>query len=368
MPEPDVVVELNVGNTCPSDDDLQKIQEVVKSAVPLGADMRALRVCSERQQLDGMVLSIGLWADDGGETDAQLETALLAASLLIRGRSAALSFAPNAIQLMASASWSRKPKKIDKKIGFIRLGENIAVTIGDGHIVTRITGQYKVRFAPNISFTVTMRDRLNLRRLGPPPLDATTTTKVSPNLAKVAIIAALLSPTLGILTFWQGDKLIPTPSGQGAGGALAAQWPQQILTEIDPPDLPGKIVLLWADLVVDDRGVRTLGAFIPVPRTSAAVIKGPSAITVELPANSARRTYEVITQDLRGDLAIRWTIDGAPAGREAKEDVRFSVPGRDAQTIFRRLQVEVRDEDGVVETDELRVRFEVKLRPGMQPF
>ena len=109
-----------VGDTCP--EDLSKIQDAAKAAAPLGSASRALAICSDRPQFSGKVLSIGMWSDDGGDSDAQLESALIAASPLIPGSSAALMFTSDAIQFMASLDWEKKPKKIDAKVGFIRLG------------------------------------------------------------------------------------------------------------------------------------------------------------------------------------------------------------------------------------------------------
>lgn len=61
-------------------------------------------------------------------------------------------------------------------------------------------------------------------------------------------------------------SLASTPGITSIGQALAAQWPLQILTEIAPPDLPGKLALYWTKLVTGDKGVLTLGYFLPQER------------------------------------------------------------------------------------------------------
>ena len=230
-----------------------------------------------------------------------------------------------------------------------------------------------MRFSPNIPFTFTVRDSLALQIAGSdPPLEATSSTKMTPNLLKLAAIVSLVSPLLGGLIFWQGPNLVesigPAPDAAGAGGALAAQWPPHILTEVIPPDLPGKIMFFWRDLVVDSGGVRTLGTFFPVQRMPRAFIKGPSAITVRLPAHSARRTYRLVTQDLRGARQVQWMIDGVRAGRGTAQEVQFQTPGLDPGTISRQLSVEVRDQDGLMASHGSTERFEVSVPPGKQPF
>jgi len=205
-----------------------------------------------------------------------------------------------------------------------------------------------------------------------PPLKADPNTRFAPNTIKYTLIVTPISLLLGGLIFWQGDNLVESlaspPNTTGAGGALAAQWPTQILTRIAPPILPGKITLHWTDLVVDDRGVRTLGYIIPETRIPMAFIYGPRAITMQLPAHRAFTTYRLVTQDLRGPLEIQWSIDGVLAGRAAVQEVRFETPGVDPDIVSRQLRVEVHDVDGLMATHELEVRFEVKVPPGKQPY
>ena len=376
MPNPDVVFELAINRDIQiDDDDLSVIQNFAQSAVPLGDAARALTILSERAGFDERILSIGLWADDGGDTDAQLEAALRAAGPLVPGRGAALLFTASALQFIASNAWGSVNKKIDAPIGFVRLSDDISVEIDTDVIVTTVRGQYKVRFMPNLPFKLRIRERLDVQRTGgPPPLVVVeSTTKVVVGVLKAGAILSLLSPALGALTFWKGDELAeriaPTPDVGGAGGNLAAQWPAEIVTDIAPPARPGKFILLWTDLLVDATGVRTRGAFLPSARTPEVFINGPASIALQQPHGSTVATYRVVTLDLRPPLQrLRWIIDGVTAGRRATQEVRFGTPGVvDPPEETRLVRVEVTDADGLVAVRERSVHFQVKPAPGHQP-
>jgi hypothetical protein len=375
VPIPDVVLELGINRSIQiSDDDLAAIQAFAQSAVPLGDTARALAVFSERANFDEKVLSIGLWADDEGDSDAQLEAALVAAGPLIPHRSAALLFTAHALQFMASNAWKDVNKKIDAPIGFVRLSDDISVGIDADVIVTTVRGQYKLRFLPNLPFKFRIRERLDVQRTGSPPLVVVERTgKTVVGTLKAAALLSLISPALGALAFWQGSNLAesisPTPEVGGAGGSLAAQWPPEILTDIVPPARPGKLTFLWTELLVDVTGVRTRGAVVPVARTPDVFIKGPGSITLQQPHGSTVVTYQAITQDLRGPLQRRrWIIDGVSAGRRATQEVRFGILGVvDPPPETRLVRVEMRDADGLEAAREISVDFQVTTAPGHQP-
>jgi hypothetical protein len=374
--KPDIILEIQLP-FCPTPEARRRIEDIARDAAPLGDAGRSLTICSDRPGFGDKVLSVGLWADDGGASDAEFSEALVAASPLTPDQGAALLFTPAALQRIATLRWSQVPKKQEAPVGFVRLRDDISVVIRDGAIVTTVKGEWKKRFAPNISFTVTVRDVLKLRTVRipglDPPLKAAAEKSINPNTIKWAVLGTLVSPLLGGLIFWQGDNVVeglaPTPP-EGAGGALAARWPGQIMTEINPREgLLGKFLFTWTVLEVDSTGVRTLGAFSSASRVPTAFIEGPPAISVELPAHSARKTYRLIPVDLRGNLKIRWRIDSVPAGRARRQAVDFETPGLDPGSVSRRLRVEVEDVDELTaRSNELTVRFETKVPPGKQPF
>jgi hypothetical protein len=199
MPAPDIVFEFEFppGLPCPGYNQLRDLQNIVAAAIPLGRTTRALAICSGRSDFSGNVLSIGLWIDDEGESEEQLKNALIVAGPLVPQRTVALLFGANAIQYLASAGWSDAPKRFNAKIGFVRLSDEISVEILGHLVVTTVTGQYKLRFLPNIPFTLKVRDRLSGLPPGSvPPLIAKPTTSLSVNTIAYALLAALISPAL----------------------------------------------------------------------------------------------------------------------------------------------------------------------------
>jgi hypothetical protein len=373
MPVPDIVFQFALaGLPCPGDNQLQSIENDAQAAVPLGRATRALASCSDRPDLGGNVLSIGVWAADGGESVDQLENDLIAAGSLTRGMGIALLFGANAIQILASAGWAKVPKRLDSSLpGFARLSNDISVVIAGDQIVTTVTGQYKVRFVPNIPFTLKWRNRLSVNDSGPvPPLKSTSSLSLS-SLA-FTVLASVISPLFGALVFWQGSSLSfePTVKFHGVGDVLAAQWPPDLLLPAGPASPPGKLAFIWMNPVtVDERGVTTQGYISPdTNRHQTVHIDGPTRFNLQLPTHTASPTYRLITQDLRGTLAIQWTIDGTPAGNAATLEVELTTPGLDPGTVVRWIHVEVFDEDGLEAHDDVIASLNVTVPPGRQPF
>lgn len=383
MPEPDVVFELALGAApCPEDSQRELLQGLIENAVPLGESMRARNICSNRQAFNGNVLSVGLWADDKGDSDEQLDAALMAAGPLVPGNEVGLFFAVKGIQYLAAASWAKMPKKIDASVGFVRFGNDIGVVINGNDIVTNITGQWKIRWAPNISFSLTAQERLALNIPGSTPaLTSSSSRNISTKGVKLlqafaSVLFALISPMLGALAFWAVGREVDSESStaaanaSGAGSSLATQWPSIVLTPVSPPYLLGKLVFLWTGPgeVVDKKGVRTLGAVFPESRSPKVVISGPTMLSAKLPSNSASPTYTITTQDLRGKLKIQWSIDGNPAGHASTQQVEIGLGGLDPGTVSRRVRVEVSDEDDLTATRELTVTLKVTVPAGKEPF
>ena len=384
MTEPDVILEIaldQAGLQRPCPDDESAIENLVKSAIPLSEAARAKAICFNRPDFNDVnVLSVGLWVDAGQATDLQLKDALVAAEPLNPEQgNAALLFTTTGIQNIASANWQTKNKKFDIPVGFARLSNDINVTVEDNQIVTKINGEWKIP-GPNISFTYTARDLLNLPK--PPPTDPRppqleVTDNQSITISGVAklvtgAIIAHISPLLGGFVFWQADNLagdlVPFPKEGGVGEQLAAQWPTEIMTKIAPPTLLGKITFFWTDLMLDGRGVWTVGNVILDQRSPGVAIEGPATVTAELPVNSGRATYDFTTSDLRGDLAIQWQIDGTQAGRASQQVVEFqsSRGTADPAKVYRQLQVDVHDADGLLATGKMKVELDVIVPPGKQ--
>jgi hypothetical protein len=379
MPAPDVVLEIAVN----ADIDkgqlpriLATVRSLMLSAVPLGPAARAAALFADRAGFAVPVLSVGVWADAEGNSEARLEAALASAGQLMPGRGAALSFTAHAIQVMASLAWRDVNKKVDLPLGFLRLSDDLRVTIADGRIVTTVTGVHKVRLLPNTPFKVTIFERLGVDRTGAgsPIVVAETTRRREFGSLKLAALVSFVNPALGALVFWQGsnlaDRTIPESTDGGAGSTLATQWPSEILTEIAPPILPGKFLLIWTEISVSEMGVVTRGAILPSARAPQVQIAGPGSITLHQPHGSTTETYEAVFEDLRQPLRrLRWIIDGANAGRGRTQSVRFGNPHLvDPPPESRMLRVEVTDADELTTAHDRTVRFKVIPAPGHPPF
>lgn len=364
---PDVVAEFAVGPVCPPPDALTRLSDQLADAFlpSLGGSRKAFAVCARRSALGTNVVSMGIWGDASGFSDAELRMALVAENLLVPGRTAALLVTAGAIQRLATAAWATT----DKTVGRVTLGETIDVNLRPNRIVTAVRGTFDppLLVLPNIDFSVEVTDTLSLRPPGSdPPLETDTSTDVDasvPGMIAVSLLVGLLSPILGAIVFFGSDAIADAqaPASPGAGGALAGQWPAEVLTQIVPPFLSGKFAFSWRDLTVDERGVRTLGTFASVARRPRVSIAGPRSLAMRGALGHAQATYAARPRDLRAPLTVQWS--GAAHSTEMGERVLFHSAGRS------RIGVDVRDVDGLTAADQITVDVKlVELEPGQQPF
>jgi hypothetical protein len=141
--------------------------------------------------------------------------------------------------------------------------------------------------------------------------------------------------------------------------ASTSQWPSQVLTEIIPPYLPGKLTLAWSELTVDVEGVRTLGAYRFAERAPRVSIVGPRDLSMR-PIGHVTASYRVDIGDLRAPLTAQWTgvADGS-GGLVAK--AMFHSSGSFP------IRATVRDVDGLSGTGGTTVSVS-PLEGGQQPF
>ena len=163
--KPDVVIEL-AAPACPPASELDRLTYQFENLVLPdfgGTNRQILSVCGSRPALNASVITIGIWADASGFTDAQRREELASSNLLTQGRSAGLLVTSDAIRTVVAATWADIPKKVGKA----RLNDTIDVNVlSDGRIRVRIKGTYKIRFSPNPDFTYTVTDRLSLKPVG----------------------------------------------------------------------------------------------------------------------------------------------------------------------------------------------------------
>ncbi len=175
----------------------------------------------------------------------------------------------------------------------------------------------------------------------------------------------MLSPLLGgalIGTALALDEIAESnaPRRPGVGAAVAAGWPAEVLTRIDPPDLPGKFELIWTQLTVNTDGIATQGIFVPANREPRIAISGPDRVSFREAVGSTSVGYIADARDLRSP-AITWS--GGANGSGPTKRVLFH---REGQV---NLQVTARDEDGLTASASKSVQVSmIPLKPGQQPF
>jgi hypothetical protein len=374
--DPDVVAEFVVGSICPPDlDELEeRFAAVVQDAIEQsgGADasaatpVRALAVCGNRSSVGTNVATVGVWITPDNSSDEELTEPLSAANLVVPGRTAALRFTTRFIQTLTALRFARQ----EKTQGRITLTD-IGVELRTNKIVNKARGKFDVPgpILPAVKFTLTIGDRLSLAAAGSnPPLTNTSSQDLDTGGAAAAVVKVLLSllggviqPTFGNIVFFRFDSLAEGFVGKqdSVGGALAAQWPDKVLTPIKPPFLPGKFVLTWTDLSVDETGVLTRGTFAPAERSPRANILGPRDVTIFKAQGHTTVHYQVQTQDL---FKPRITWSGAASGTGLKKTVTFDTPGQVE------IKIEASDRDGFSASHRIRIDVKVKvLQPGEQP-
>lgn len=365
---PDIVAEFVVP-ICPPDEILDQLAEQLSAnfLLSLEADQKALAVCAPRLVVETNVVTVGMWVESDGFSDDELRGALVDSSLLTPGRTIALLVTARAIQRLVAEVWAAA----DKSIGRITLGEEISVDVGSDGIVTEVRGTYDppLFVFPDLDFTYTIRESLSLRPAGSaPPVEARTSTDLdvgAPGLLAASLIVGVLNPILGAIVFFGVQEIAESqaPEVLGVGGALASQWPSEILTQIEPPFLPGKFILSWSDLTVDEEGVRTLGIFTPTERAPKVSIVGPLEVRVQEALGHKEARYHGDIHDLRAPLTTQWS--GAVGGSELATSVLFFS----ASVGQKPISVSVRDVDGLSAADAITVRVSaIPLEDGQQPF
>jgi hypothetical protein len=363
---PDIAAEFATP-VCPQDTELSELADLLSEGfLPTpGVSRQRLAVCARRAALNTNVVTMGLWIGRDNLTDATMRNELAGSSLLTAGHTCALRLSASTIQALAEATWAAT----GKKHGRVTLDEQITVQVRDGRIVTTVTGTYDppLLIFPDVDFTARITDTLELEEPGSrPPLRTRSDTDVdagTPGVLAGGLIVGLLSPILGAIVFFAADPIAESqvPTVSSLGSTLASQWPSEILTSIRPPFLPGKFVLSWTDLTVDQDGVLTRGTFSPEGRTPNVLIIGPRRVTVREAIGHSTGRYRIDPRDLRAPLAIQWT--GAGHGTGPSLSIPFSEAG-----LFP-LDVSVTDTDGLSDAASTRVQVSViPLKQGQQPF
>jgi hypothetical protein len=356
------------GSDCPPrptiDEIADSVDELFLPALQQGRRTQA--VCTRRDDLGLFVVTVGVWFDAVGVQDENLIGQLTQVPLLAAGNTAALRFTKEVMQLAADISWSQVPKDD----GRLHLDDAIRVEIEGEQIITQVSGYFDLPALPDPDFTHTIRDRLALApQEGARALvfeeSIDTDMDAGPDLIVAGLIAAMFSPLLGAVligTAAAGEAIAEgnAPSRPGLGAALAAGWPAEVLTRIQPPRLPGKFVLNWTELTVDVDGVATQGTLLPALREPRITVSGPDRVSFREATGSTTRTYAAHARDLRNP-AMTWS--GAAQGFGVSKRVLFHREGRVS------LRVSAQDVDGLTGSASKDVQVSmIPLKPGQQPF
>ena len=364
---PDVVAEFVVGPTCPPDSVLTLLAgQLSSNFLPeAGAARRSVAVCAARGSVGSNVVTVGLWLGAEADPDDELRDELVQSNLLTAARTIALFVPAGSIRMLAEAAWAAT----DKTIGRVTLDETIDVDVGDGRIETTVTGSFDppLLIFPDVGFTNTVSETLQLAPSGTGEvLRATTASDLdvgTPGLLAATLIVGILSPILGAIVFFGAESVAEgqAPDVQGPGGALAAQWPAQILTPVSPPFLPGKFSLTWTDLTVDEAGVLTLGTFAPEARAPRVSIMGPTNVSFREALGHGTARYGARVSDLRPPISAEWS--GVTQSTGLSASVFLTSAGNEV------IGVQVTDADGLSDSASLTVHVSViPLEDGQQPF
>jgi hypothetical protein len=325
-----------------------------------------------------------MWIDleDRIKEDEQRD-ALLDSRFLTRGRTIALLVTARAIKLQAAATWAEFGEKTGGwKLGDITLDEELSVLhdVGSDNIVTKLSGTYDPGWwFPASDFTYTIDDSLSLRPAGSvPSMEARTSDDLDSNavLYVASIVGILTNPFIGTWVYFGAEAVAESfvPEFRGVGGALARQWPSEILTPPIPGvfDEPSKFLLSWSDLMVDPEGVCTLGTFTPTERAPRVSILGDTDVSFREALGHKVVSYHGDFHDLRAPLKAQWS-PAAPIDEQSesvpKERVVTGTRALFTSAGRKTISVSVSDADNLSAADEITVHVTViPLEGSQQPF
>jgi hypothetical protein len=132
------------------------------------------------------------------------------------------------------------------------------------------------------------------------------------------------------------------------------------MTEITSSS-PGKFVLTWSEMTADERGIITLGSYLPAVREPRVRVSGPRSVAIREALGHVRSAFRIAPRDLRPPLGIQW--GGAASGGSAATSVMFKKPGQ------YQVRVDVTDDDRLTATDQITVNVRlIPLKVSVVPF
>jgi hypothetical protein len=158
------------------------------------------------------------------------------------------------------------------------------------------------------------------------------------------VIGYLLFFTEGILVAGAGAP----DTGEGAGGAVHS-LPKEIM-------VPGKLKVVehYERVDVSNGGIFTGGFIVVDVRTPSLRILGETRLALKEGLTRVRRSYSVITEDLRAPLTFHWTAEGIASTPGAQSTgINFQMPSNPppkvGDVISKDVRIHVADADGLVQ-------------------
>lgn len=280
------------------------------------------------------------------------------------------------VRRIAFDAWLRAPKRLDAEgrpdaNGPINLTAFALDFVAPNRVVMRVDG-FDERPWPDVNFTVVTTDTITASA---GTLVAETDTDLIVDrdqhlaLGFLLSLAGIVGPTplffLGAVFVVQGliVTLAPDPDlGQGAGARALELVPKEIMI----PD-GFKYIPYYTRGEVSGGGIFAGGVADRVQRTPTLTIQGERDIAIPEGASEITRTFQIIPEDLRPTLTVRWSADGAVrAPTSAATAIRFAVGNaKPGEVLGRRVAVRVRDEDGLEADAHILVRLHVR-RPEQE--
>lgn len=318
--------------------------------------------------------SIGAWMLPSGnaEVSAARDRGLSRLNLLNANETFAFFLNSAYVRRMFQNEWAARPKTLDgggrpDTSGPIHLtGATIGFHSPDRIVVT-VDG-YDERPWPDVDFTYTATEVLSvsngqLQSDIDDDLDVDTTwLNVLTGIFNVVFLPLGIVFAVQSIIIGSADASDLGDSGfEGVAGII----PQAVMI-----DGGQKIAMDYNRVAVSSGGVFAGGTYSLVARAPRAEISGPSQVTMAIAGGMVRRTYRIMTEDLRPPLQISWSSerDVSFSNRHsASPRVTFTAVGQPGQVLTRRLSVSVHDADGLHADGELTVRISVQPQGGEIP-
>jgi hypothetical protein len=351
---------------CLDDTDLSALETAlladVRRAFP---QAEALAVCSQGTH------RIGIWftASTSNDEGQRRLAALLQLAILEGQDMIGMFLNASLIRRTAIDNWNSKvPRRLDEDgnpdpDGPVHL-TGLDVSFSSPNVVTTRIDGFDESPWPDVSFRVTIRDSLTIQGFAlacetSRSLDVDTSLlNVLGSLFSVAgllsaALGSLLSiPTLGVGAWLWGESAVasgasaPNFGGVGCNLVSAQAFPPTVA-------IPGgqNLRLLYQHVHVTAGGVFASGLALPEARQPSISIIGPSQLGAHRSAGRVRQQYGLATNDLRGALDIRWSVDSGSEILGSRTDpvvnVQFNVPVplEPGHWATRRVQAVVEDED-----------------------